>query len=261
MAILPEKLIADLRSPNESTRRCAAEDLGDYGDRAVVELLVDALADPSAAVCEAALESLERIGGEVVVQATLPALRSEHVSLRNAASFLLSQLGETAAEQLVLMAGDTEKDVRLFSIDTLARIGSPSAEAAIIRALKDPDLNVAAAAAAAIGEIGGSSAVPPLIEALGSDSWVRCAVAKSLGQIGGIEATAMLAVLTAGEDELVAYAALQAFSQMEDTTAHRGVLRNLMNHSNPVISSVATAALKRLSDAEAAPCRPLAPQS
>jgi HEAT repeat protein len=261
MATSSERPITDLDSPDETTRRWAVEDLGDCGDDAAVELLVRALADPSPAVCEAALDALERIGGETVVQAALPALRSEHVPLRNAASLLLSQLGETAVEHLVGMAADEEKDVRLFAIDTLGRIGSPSAEAAIIRMLTDPDINVAAAAAAALGEVGTASAVGPLIEALKADSWVRCAVAKSLGQIGGVEAAAMLAVLTAGEDELVAYAAIQALTQMENTTAHRGAFRDLVDHSNPVIRDAAAAALEGLSSVRVASGGLLTPHS
>lgn len=242
-----ERLIVDLSSPDETTRRHAVEDLDDCEDHAAVELAVQALADPSPAVREAALGTLERIGGETVVKAVLPALRSEHVPLRNAASVLLSQLGETAVAYLAGMAIDADTDVRLFAIDTLAKIGSRSAEVAIIRALRDPDINVAAAAAAAIGEMGSVSAVPSLNEVLTSDSWVRCAVAKSLGQIGGNEAAAILAVLATGEDELVAYAALKALAPMEDTTVRQHVLRGLANHSNSVIGGAAAAALNQSS--------------
>ena len=247
MATSSERLIPDLNSPDETTRRCAVEDLGDCGDEAAIELAVRALADPSPAVCEAALDTLARIGGIAVVQAVLPALRSERVRFRNAATVLLSELGETAAEYLAGMTSDEDRDVRLFAIDTLTRIRSRTAETAIIRALKDPDINVAAAAAAALGEIGAVSAVPSLIAALTADSWVRCSVAKSLGQIGGIEATTTLAALTGDVDELVVYAALLALTRMEDATARRVVFRGLVNHSNPVIRSAAAAALERLS--------------
>ena len=116
----------------------------------------------------------------------------------------------------VTMADDKEKDVRMFAIDTLARIGSRTAEAAIIRALKDRDINVAAAAAAALGEVGTTAAVAPLIAALASDSWVRCAAAKSLGQLGGFEAAATLTRLTmTGEDELAAHVALRTLAAMK----------------------------------------------
>ncbi|MHB8972986.1 MAG: HEAT repeat domain-containing protein [Pirellulaceae bacterium] len=215
MAICSERLTADLCSPDETTRRYAVEELGDCEDQTAVELLIRALADPSAAVREAALDSLERIGGEAVVQAALPALRSQHVPLRNAACFLLGQLGETAVEHLAEIATDGEKDVRLFAIDTLARIGSHSAEAAIIPALQDLDINVAAAAAAALGEVGTASAVVPLIAVLTSDSWVRCAVAKSLGQIGNLDAVQALTELAQDEDTLVAYAATKALTEAD----------------------------------------------
>jgi len=247
MPTISENLISDLHSPDEKTRRYAVEDLVDCGGDEVVLLLVNALADASPAVSEAAIDSLTRIGGDAVVLATLPALRSEHVPLRNAASLLLVQLGQTAIDHLALMTVDGDRDVRMFAVDTLARIGSRSAEAPIIRSLSDSDINVAAAAAAALGEIGTLSAVGSLIAQLTSDSWVRCCVAKSLGQIGGAEASNALVVLTGDEDELVAFAALQALVQSEDVTAHGDVFRGLVDHSNPVIGGAAAAALDRFS--------------
>lgn len=210
MELCSERLIADLCSPNETTRRCAAEDLGECGDQSAVESLVHVLADPSPAVCEAALDALERIGGEAVVQAALLALHSEHVPLRNAASLLLGELGEAAVGPLTELLDDQNKDVRLFAIDTLARIGSRSAETALVRALEDAEVNVAAAAAGALGQIGGTSSVEPLIAALKADSWVRCAAAKSLGRIGGLQALRTLTGLACDEDPLVSFAAAQA---------------------------------------------------
>jgi HEAT repeat protein len=118
-----------------------------------------------------------------------------------------------AVERLCELLTDPDKDVRLFAIDILAGIGSRSAEAGIIRALKEADVNVAAAAAAALGRIGAGSAVPPLIAALASDSWVRCAAARSLGQIGGPDAMRTLAGLAQDEDALVAYAATTALAE------------------------------------------------
>ena len=205
-----ECLVVQLCSPDEAARRFAAEDLGDCGDVAAVEPLVGALSDPSPAVREAALDALTRIGGAPVVRAVLPALRSDHVPLRNAACFLLRQLGEAAVGCLCELLADTDKDVRLFVIDTLAGIGSRTAESGIISAIRDAEVNVAAAAAAALGELGTGSAVSPLIAALASDSWVRCAVAKSLGQIGGLDAMRALMGLALDEDALVAYAASKA---------------------------------------------------
>ena len=210
-----ENLILQLGSADETTRRFAAEDLGDCGDETAVEPLVGALSDPSPAVREAALDALTRIGGEAVVLAVLPALRSENVPLRNVACCLLGQLGQTAVAHLSPLLADGDKDVRLLAIDTLANIGSCSAEAAIIRALNETDVNIAAAAAA-LGEIGAQSAVGPLIATLKSDGWVRCAAAKSLGQIGGPEALRTLAGLVEDQDPMVAYIAEKALAEASD---------------------------------------------
>jgi HEAT repeat protein len=62
-----------------------------------------------------------------------------------------------------------------------------------------------------LGQIGTASAVPWLIAALKSDSWVRCAVARSLGQIGTREALQTLMQLVNDEDITVAFIASRAF--------------------------------------------------
>ncbi len=207
-----ETLIADLHAPDETMRRFAAEDLGDCSEEAAVTPLVSALSDPSPAVREAALDALTRIGGEPVVRAVLPVLRSDHVPLRNAVCLLLKQLGETAVRHFCGLLTDTNRDVRLFAIDTLAGIGSCQAMAALMIALREADVNVAATVAAALGEIGSPAAVPALIAALDSDSWIRCAAAKSLGRIGGLDAVEALTCLAQDEDTLVVYAAKKALA-------------------------------------------------
>ncbi len=244
MSVSIETLLSDLRSEDETARRFAAEDLGDLRVAEAAGPLAEALADPSAAVREAAAAALVRIGGQEAVRAVLPALRSESAPVRNAACMILAQLGTEAAAALEELLDDDSKDVRLFAVDVLARIRSPAAEKALRAALEDRDVNVAAAAAAALGEIGAPAAVGPLIRALKANSWIRCAIARSLGQIGGPEAVQALVGLSQDEDELVAFAAVQSLADLCDPQASRH-LQRLAAHGNPVLAAAASAALER----------------
>ncbi len=250
MSLSIEALLSNLQDADETTRRFAAEDLGDLRAAEAARPLAEALSDPAVAVREAAAAALVRIGGPAAVEAVLPALRSDSAPVRNAACAVLAELGADAVSALQALLDDESKDVRLFAVDVLARIRSPGAEGALYAALEDRDVNVAAAAAAALGEFGTPSAVGPLIRALKANTWVRCAVARSLGQIGGPEAVAALVALTQDQDEPVAFAAIQSLAELRDPQS-RQHLERLATHANPVLAAAASAACERLARGQA----------
>jgi len=259
MSVATKQLIEDLRSEDESVRRIAAEDLGDCGDSDGVEPLVDALSDPSPAVREAATEALIRIGGERVVVHALTELRSESAAARTAACCVLKQLGEVAVPHVAQQLADDDKDVRLFAIDILAGIGSPSAEQALMATLEDRDASVAADAANALGEIHAVAAVDALIGALRANPWIRCAVARSLGQIGGPDAVRALVDLTTDEDSLVAFAAIESLAKAGDASAY-ACLGTQLDHSNPLVVRAAARAIRQIATRQQTDPRPDAPE-
>ena len=67
-------LIEQLASPDPTSRRYAAEDLGDLHDACAVPALVEAVRDPEVAVREAAVDALVVIGGQAVCGTRCPTL-------------------------------------------------------------------------------------------------------------------------------------------------------------------------------------------
>jgi len=242
-----DDMIAALSSEDESTRRFAIEDLGDLGNPRVLKPLAEALADRSAAVREAAVDALSRIGSQETAETVIPLLRSEMSPTRNAACVVLSSIGEPAVEPLRELLCDEDKDVRKFAVDILASIASTSAADALVQALQDSDINVASAAAEALGNIGSASDVSALVAALKAANWMRCSIARSLGQIGGEEALRALTDLIGDEDEMIVFAALQSLATVGNATTIQYLLYYL-NHDNPLIVNTTIATLEQIID-------------
>lgn len=245
MSISIAELISQLGSADESARRYAVEDLGDTGAAGAIAPLSAMLQDASAAVREAAIDALVRIGGADTVRAVLPALSSDHAPMRNAACVVLERIGECAVQPLAALLSDERKDVRKFAVDVLAAIGNAAAHQALIRALQDTDANVAIAAAEALGRTGDQRAVAAMARSLKANTWMRCAVAKSLGCIGGDEAVRILTDLLGDSDDMVVFVAIQALGAVGDELSLQYML-HLLGHANPMIVEAAIAATEAI---------------
>ena len=210
------ELLNNLKLGDETTRRYAAEDLG-YGQyEAGISSLVTSLFDESIAVAEASADALVRIGGEVVASEIAPSLASEDVRLRNLSAEILSLLGEPAVPTLGDSLKSDNRDVRKFAVDTLAQIKSKSSINALIIALDDTDINVAASAADGIGELGDTSHVEILEKYIDSDVWMKCSIIRGIGMLGGEKAYKMIASAMKDEDMMVKVSCVQALTHIAD---------------------------------------------
>jgi HEAT repeat protein len=103
-----------------------------------------------------------------------------------------------------------DHNIRLAAASALGRIGDSRAVDPLIDALDDQQ-GVNEVAALALGEIGDSRAVEPLINALGDENWeVRSSAAKALGKIGDDRAVEQLINLLRDKNENVRWHAVQA---------------------------------------------------
>jgi HEAT repeat protein len=108
--------------------------------------------------------------------------------LREAAMQALAAIGAPAAETLAALAPDLESSLRADAYALLPRLGpaasDPRVQALLAEALDDEAIESAAAAATALGEIGGREALAPLLRALDHDEVVAHAAADALGRLG-----------------------------------------------------------------------------
>jgi len=161
------KLLEDLKSPDETIRRYAAEDLGDLNDTKAIIPLLDALNDTSTSVREAVAESLKIMNGPEVSLETVKLLKNEDVTLRNYAIEILSCLGDAAVSALIENASENTLDAKIFSLKVLGEVSSDKNTKSIefIHSMvKENNPNIKIAAIEALGKIGSTNSIPLLLD-------------------------------------------------------------------------------------------------
>jgi HEAT repeat protein len=187
--------LRQLSSPDETERRTAAEHLAGCEDDEALEALCNALADPVPVVCEAAAGSLIAIGGLEVCHRALALLRSDEPRLRSYAVEILEQVADADLDALIALLKDDNHDARACALEVLEFLvegGDEDTFEPLVEALADENINVAAAAAAALGRLGNPEAIPSLVQQLGRESWMQCNVVGAISEIGGPRAAEAL---------------------------------------------------------------------
>ncbi len=182
-------ILDGLASPDEEVRRLSVEQLLLLPTEEAAARLCECLGDPGWRVRKAAVERLVTCRHDATVQEMLVAALADgdNPGRRNAAFEALVACGNGVTTRLVDEMSSEDVDVRKLVVDALAAIGDPETRAPLRRALADADPNVRAAAAEALGVVGGVD-----------------------------EITHLLALATHGEEDvLVRLSALRALSRME----------------------------------------------
>lgn len=157
-----------LQSGDEETRRRVIQNLRGRPLRETCKLFFSAMGDESWRVRKEAVEVFVSSDPEEgMIDNLLELLRSEdNAGLRNSAAEAVTRLGERAASSLIRLVHDADADVRKFVIDAMGSIKLMVFEHALLSALGDRDVNVAAAAAEHLGNLGDTRIVPDLIRAI-----------------------------------------------------------------------------------------------
>lgn len=220
-----------------------------------------ALRDPAPAVRAAAVRASQEDESDQFLHALLDVLeRDPSLGVREAAAEALApfayraeigQLDEQEASgiqaALLARAQDEREDpgIRAAALAGLGYFSEPQAQAAVMTALSNPALELAAVrglgrsanqayverlveysrrpepelrqeAATALGEIEDQEAVPRLVELIEDpDQRVQQAALRALGQVGGVEAREALVYVAESSDPAVAQVAQEALKKME----------------------------------------------
>ncbi|MCK4692019.1 MAG: HEAT repeat domain-containing protein [Anaerolineales bacterium] len=184
-----EPLIAAIKEENEDVRQAAVEALVKIGEPAI-EPLIAALKDYS--VREGAAGVLGMMGEpalERAVERLIVGLEGEDDDVRGNAIEALTEIGEPAVESLIAALSDKSLNVRrivvsmtLIKADTMEVIPHyQDLLAKLNDVLRDKGFTARGAVAGALGEIGDTRAIEPLIAALKDDDLlVRWAAAGAL---------------------------------------------------------------------------------
>lgn len=147
-------LIAQLRSPDAELRRWAARDLATHPD-AVHALGAQLQQEPDSSVREALFTSLGTIATQDSVSALLPLLRREDAQLRNRAIETLASMPRAVAPRIAALLGDTDVDVRIFTVNLLGELRHEQVTHWLLNVLaSEREVNVVAAAIDVLAEVG-----------------------------------------------------------------------------------------------------------
>ena len=258
-------LLEALRRGSPHRRRQAAASLGTLGDAASVPALMDALGDPSRVVQERAAVALGRLGDPRAVPALIDALGAPNImaeerrGLREDLVNALGLLGDREAVPALIRAlDDYERHVRGAALSSLATLGGPQAEDALIDLVDRnifrarPDI-FARAAIHKLGSMGVVRAMPMLRLAMeeGQLEWAPVA-ARALRQLGNtITAGDMLAWLSSpcSRRRLRAVLALPALVD-QDALPH---LQSGLGDGDAAVRAAAARELGHLDDGSAIP--------
>ena len=184
-----ESIIRDLRDSDEEVRRLAIERVDVLPAEDVIRYLIECLGDSSWRVRKVSIERLvARSETADVASALVAALGDgENSGRRNSAIDALIHLKEKAVPALLAKRSSCDIDVRKLVADALAGIADSRTSEPLQEMLDDPDPNVRASAADALGAVGGEGVPEALIRK----------------------------VIDSGEDQLVRFSAIHALNALE----------------------------------------------
>jgi HEAT repeat protein len=215
-------LSKDERSRVEEVERAAGS--GELG----ISALLARLSEPSWAVRRAVVAALARLG-DPALEPLCELLRSDRrdeARLAAAVDALSASRGGVEGALLRLLEGSAALPAPMLCdiAQILGRRKSAGAASALAALSAHEDDNIAVSAIEALGRIGGSSAVQPLLAAIGSGRLFRVFPAiEVLGRSGDRRAIPPLIALL--NDPLYANEAVQALGKAGEVAALTGVLR------------------------------------
>jgi len=219
-------LLQQLADPDPSARRIAAETLSDGDERAIYPL-IRTLRDENPGVQDAAMRSLTAIGGEVTAYMALPLLR-ESPFLRNTARIILKQIGQPSVPLLRPLLTDKDDDVRTFAVDLITDIGTCDYPAEIARLLEaDPNQNVRASAARAIGALGYQEGAAALVGSLKDNEWVCFSALEAIAVLRDEAFVEPVHTLLGSPSETLRYAAIETLGKLGSSRSSAALLGRL----------------------------------
>ncbi len=245
-----ESVVRDLADCDEDVRRLAVERVGALPLDEALPLLVERLGDASWRVRKVAVERLVACpDSERIASVLITALGDgENPGRRNAAVEALVHCGPRVVPGLLAATASDDIDVRKLVVDALAGIADARSTDTLVDLLGDPDPNVRAAAADALGAIGGEGVAEALLALAvrdGEDQLVRFSALHALGSLEApVQARDLAPVL---DDPILRAAGLDLLGWQDDAEAVAVLLKGLTANSRSSRESAMRSLLRLLS--------------
>lgn len=244
------RILGGLESQNEEVRRISVEQLLLLPMDEATTQLVRYIGDPDWRVRKAAVQRLVSCRDDANVQEMLVASLSdgENSERRNAAFEALVSCGTRVTDRLVQELSSRDIDVRKLVIDALAAMGDSESRVPLCEAMADSDANVRAAAAEALGVVGGASEIVHLLSVAtkeGEDVLVQLSALRALARMEAGVGVASLG--SALEHSLLRPAAFELLGYSSDPGATDALIKGLESGSRLSREGAMGALLRTLS--------------
>ncbi len=241
-------LVAAMNDDEPAVRTEVVAALGGFKHPEAVKTLVRALRDPAEAVQEAAAQALKRNGDASVIDPLVGLLLrgSPEVQYHTAQTLhALNWVPRTPREEIpYYVARGDFKRVRLFG---------PAAIDALAATLRRGSDERRVAAAYTLAELGGTTVLPLLLNALKDpEAAVRSAALNGLARMGNVQAAAAVLPLLQDRNRNVRVAAVSAVGQLRDRSAINS-LTALVGDDEWEVRAVLAETLGKLGDRGALP--------
>ena len=195
-----EVLVEGVSDGAATARSSAVRALGESGDEAGVQPLIQLLLDESSPVRSLAASSLSRLG-KAAFPRLIGALDDSRPSVRILAAQALGEMRSSeAVPSLVRIVKTDRTAARADAIDALGKIGDPAALDAILAALSDGSVGVRRKSLASLSHFRDQRAIQALVSSLVDvDDECRQAAASGLGEIGNHHVIPLLERLADGD--------------------------------------------------------------
>ena len=220
-------LIAAMQDPVPEVRVRAARALGNIRTSEALETLVHALRDPGRWSAIRVTGILIGAGDEAV-DCLMAEFDKLPLHARVAAVDIFGRIRSLKATPLLLyLLKNPEADLRARAAFALGSIGDPNSAPFLMECLKDRAWPVRAMAAKALGRLREDGSIPSLCAALGDPQWwVRANAAEALKNKGDIGTRALMGMLDSGDP----YAAQQAVLMLQESGVLDGLIARLAAH-------------------------------
>ncbi|MEM9175473.1 MAG: HEAT repeat domain-containing protein [Myxococcota bacterium] len=243
-------ILDGLSSTDEEVRRLSVEQLLLLPTDEAAMRLCECLGDPGWRVRKAAVDRLVSCRNDASIQEMLVASLADgdNPGRRNAAFEALVACGTGVTARLVDEMSSADVDVRKLVIDALAAIGDHASRPPLRDALADEDPNVRAAAAEALGVVGGIDEINHLLSLVteeAEDVLVRLSALRALSRM---EASVGVASLGEALDQsLLRPAAFELLGFSVDPDATEALVKGLASGSRSSREGAMGALLRTLS--------------
>jgi len=238
----PKPLIEAIKSDYPEVRIFAAKELVKIKDPSVIDVLINAISDKEEEVRIEVVQALGEIGDERAVKSLIDTMDDESLVVREKAAKALGKLGKREAEEALISALGSNTDLSILCsvIEALGQIGDTRAVDPLIISLTHKESKVREYAAAALGKLRDSRAVESLIAALSDEQErVRWYAADSLGKIGDPICVESLIKLLSDTSARVRESAVTALGQIGNQQAIESLIKVLQDVDKRVAEQAA----------------------